>query len=119
MAGRLDPLPLELNRGVAMPGEDISLHQLAQPSSGQMVFYVVVAKPCRHIQEPETSRHKRGLRHTPALACLQGRACPQPFIGKIYDIGVIANAVANGIVESDGLFPVRFCPGDVFFYKTA
>jgi len=103
--GRLDPGPAQVDGRVSVPEEDVGPHLLAHTGSGEVVPHVGETEAGRNPQGPAAGRQQDRLGNAPAAIDLQRGARPEPFDRQIDGIGIVSDAVPNGIIETDRLLP--------------
>ena len=88
-----------------MPEEEVGLHLVAHPLSGQVVSHVGKSEPGRNFRGPAAGRQQDSIGHAPAAAAFQRGAGPEPFDRQIDGVRIVSDAVPDGIIEADRPLP--------------
>ena len=99
---RLDPPAGEEQVGVAVPGEDVGAHHLEQPARRQVIADVGIADSRGNAAGAGDRRQQGRLGDAEPEPELETARGTQLLGHELNRIGVVANAVAHGIVEVDG-----------------
>ena len=100
---RLHPLAFQPDIGIAVIGEDVGAHGVAQLGRRQVVLDVGIADPGRDAEMPAAGDHRQGLLHAPAAAA------PDQGAGLVFrpvdrdGIGRIEEIVPDGVEQVDRL----------------
>src|SRR4051812_1359304 len=101
---RLDPVPVELQLGVAVVDEEVGAHLRGELGRGQMVFHVGEADARRDSGGPGAGGEERRLRHAPADVALEASRGAVGVVDHEVLERVVAHAIAHRVVERDGPF---------------
>ena len=86
--------------------EGVGAHQVGKPLGGHVIAHVGVADAGRDADGAAERRHQPRLVHAISMPCPQRRAGEIGLALHRRVVGVVAQAVAHGVVEPQRLFPV-------------